>query len=559
MTNLDRRSFLKTLAAAAPAAALSCGETAPAGDSRPNIILIMADDMGFSDIGCYGGEVETPNLDALAANGLRFRQFYNGARCCPTRASLITGLYPHQAGVGHMTGQYRKDGEIIPSYQGDLNTQCMTIAEVMKTAGYTTLMSGKWHVTPSINADGEVPKQHNWPVNRGFDRFFGTILGAGSFYDPVTLARDDKYIDSWEGFYYTTEIGKNAETFIEESPRDKPFFMYLPFTSPHWPLQAPEEAVAKYKGRYDKGWDALREERREHMIEMGIIDESWPLTPRDPAVPAWEDAEHKEWEARRMEVYAAQIDLMDQAIGGVVDKLSELEILDNTLIFFLADNGGCAEELDETWSMGYYFAVKTRDGQRDVQRVNDPNIMPGPEETYQSYGIPWANASNTPFRLYKHFVHEGGISSPLIVHWPDKLSNAGTWTDEQSHLIDIAATCADVGKADYPATFNGSAITPLEGKSLGPLITDGSRESHQAIYWEHEGNRAIRAGQWKLVSKWSEPENNEWELYDMEADRVEMHNVADDHPEVVDKMSGQWQAWADRVGVIEWRSWDRNT
>ena len=561
MDTLNRRNFLKhaVAAAAAPWAAASCGSSDTAAEeSRPNIVLIMADDMGFSDIGCYGGEVDTPHLDALAANGLRFRQFYNGARCCPTRASLLTGLYAHQAGVGHMTGQYRKNGEIIASYAGDLSKHGVTIAEALGAAGYATLMSGKWHVTPSIEKEGDTPRQHNWPRRRGFDRFWGTILGAGSFYDPVTLASDNRHVEpDGEDFYYTTAIGDHAIRFIDESPDDKPFFLYMPFTSPHWPLHAPEEAVAKYKGRYKMGWDKLRETRRARMIEMGVIAADWPLTARDPAVPAWEDAPHKEWEARRMEVYAAQISIMDETIGRLANHLRERGQLDNTLIFFLADNGGCAEELANSWGDQLFFPKKTLDGARDVRHENDPSIMPGPEETYQSYGIPWANVSNTPFRLYKHFVHEGGIASPLIVHWPAKLKNPGRWTDSQGHLIDIMASCLHASGAEYPSEYNGNAITPLEGKSLLPDITEEAAIERDALYWEHEGNRAVRSGKWKLVSKWSAPEKNRWELYDLEADRTETNDLARERPERVAELAAKWQSWADKVGVIEWRSWDR--
>jgi arylsulfatase A-like enzyme len=541
------------------AAGAACGGTNdPVEDPRPNIVLIMADDMGFSDIGCYGGEVDTPHLDALADNGLRFRQFYNGARCCPTRASLISGLYAHQAGVGHMTGQYRKDGEIIPSYAGDLSKNSVTIAEALKPAGYTTIMSGKWHVTPSIDKEGDVPKQHNWPRQRGFEKFWGTILGAGSFYDPVTLASDNQHVEpDGENFYYTTAIGDHAIDFIDESPGDKPFFLYMPFTSPHWPLHAPEEEVAKYKGRYDVGWDKIRETRRARMIEMGIIKEEWALTERESVVPAWDDAPNKEWEARRMEVYAAQISVMDETIGRFVDHLRDRGQLDNTLIFFLADNGGCAEELSNSWNDALFFPKKTLDGTRDVLHDNDPAIMPGPEETYQSYGFPWANVSNTPFRLYKHFVHEGGISSPLIVHWPEKLKNPGTWTDQHGHLIDIMASSLDAASAGYPTTYDGNAITPLEGKSLLPTITDGAAVERDGIFWEHEGNRAVLAGKWKLVSKWSKPEDNRWELYDLDVDRTETRDLAEEHPDQVAELSAKWQAWADKVGVIEWRSWDR--
>ena len=343
---LSRRDWLR-MGISAAAFPWACS-SAP---KPPNIIVTMADDMGFSDIGCYGGEINTPVLDALAANGLRFRSFYNYARCCPTRASLVTGLYPHQAGVGHMMSEFRKDGVPVPSYLGNLNKSCVTIAEALKEAGYTTLMSGKWHVTPAEGSGGKVDRS-NWPMQRGFDKFFGTIHGAGSFYDPVSLTRGNEPEDPGPDFYYTTAIGENASRFVgealAESP-DAPFFLYMPFTSPHWPLHAPEEAIAKYKGRYDAGWDELRKERLQRMREMGVLDESARMSDRDPSQVPWEEAPDKEWQARRMEVYAAQIELMDEAIGHVVETLREHGELDNTLILFLADNGGCAEEARDTW------------------------------------------------------------------------------------------------------------------------------------------------------------------------------------------------------------------
>lgn len=547
---------MKTAAAAGALAAAGCSDEAP--DSRPNIVLIMADDMGFSDIGCYGGEVETPAINSLAETGLRFRQFYNTARCCPTRASLMTGLYPHQAGIGHMMTPYFQDGELIPSYQGELSDNCVTIAEALKPAGYTTLMSGKWHVVPAEGAEPTRPAvgKKNWPRQRGFDRFFGTIHGAGSFYNPPSLTLDNEPIEpDSEDFYYTTEIGKHAEQFIDEAPREKPFFLYMPFTSPHWPLHALDEDVVNYAGRYDDGWDELRRERRERMTEMGVIREEWELTDRDPSVPAWEDAPNKEWEVRRMEVYAAQISAMDRAIGGVVAKLKQIGAFDNTLILFLADNGGCAEILGPR-SGGLHIPTVTLDG-RPVKVGNDPTEMPGQDDDYQSYGPPWANASNTPFRLYKHWVHEGGIASPLIAHWPNGLRTPGEWTDEPSHLIDIMATCVDVGGATYPAERQGAAVTLAEGRSLKAHFHGETPVPDRTIYWEHEGNRAVRQGKWKIVSKWSEPESGRWELYDMEADRTEMHDLAGEQPERIEEMAAAWQGWADRVGVVEWRSWDR--
>lgn len=557
-STLSRRDFLR-VGAAATALPWACSSGEDSGSAkRPNIILTMGDDLGFSDIGCYGGEINTPVLDALAAQGLRFRSFYNHARCCPTRASLVTGLYPHQAGVGHMMSEYRKDGEPIPSYRGSLNKECVTIAEVLGAAGYTTLMSGKWHVTPS-EGTGQRVERSNWPMQRGFDKFFGTIHGAGSFYDPVSLKRGNEPEDPGPDFYYTTAIGENASQFInealDENP-DQPFFLYMPFTSPHWPLHAPEEAIAKYKGRFDIGWDKLREERLARMREMGVVGENALLSERDASQVPWEEAPNKEWETRRMEVYAAQVELMDEAIGNVVETLKARGQFENTLILFLADNGGCAERLSGR-SRAYHIPEKTYAGD-PVIVGNDPSIMPGAEENYQSYGVPWANVSNTPFRYYKHWVHEGGIASPLVAHWPNGISVKGTWTDHVGQLIDVMATCSDVGEAPYPETYNGNAITPLEGTSLAPLFTGEDAEGHpEGLFWEHEGNRAVRLGKWKLVSKWSKPEDGRWELYDMEADRSELNDLAAEMPERVAELSAMWEAWADKVGVIEWRSWDR--
>ena len=566
MHHLDRRQFLRFAAGATAAAALplGCGsapEPKSTASDKPNIVVIMADDMGFSDIGCYGGEIETPNINALAEGGLRFRQFYNTARCCPTRAALLTGLYQHQAGVGHMMEAYFKDGGVIPSYQAKLNRECVTFGEALRPAGYTTLISGKWHVTPVENTEDGEPDKSNWPRQRGFDRFWGTIHGAGSFYDPVTLTDENTPIQPESNdFYYTTEIANNAVRLIDESPRDKPFFLYMPFTSPHWPLHAPDEDIARYKGKYEMGWDELRKQRRARMIEMGVIKQEWDLTPRDEVVVPWQEAENKEWQSRRMEVYAAQITVMDRAIGQLVAKLKEMQVFDNTLIFFLADNGGCAEELYAR-SGGLHIPKTTLDG-RPVKLGNYPQEMPGQDDDYQSYGVPWANASNTPFRLYKHWVHEGGISSPLIVHWPKGVTVPGTWTDQLGHLIDVMATSLDAAGAEYSSMYDGHQITPLEGESLRPIFSGQDRNGHpDGLFWEHEGNRAVRVGKWKLVSKWSAngirgrpiggPIDNQWELY-----RTEMHDLAADIPEKAQELAAMWQAWADKAGVVEWRSWD---
>ena len=513
--------------------------------SRPNIVLMMADDMGFSDLGCYGSEIATPTLDGLAAEGLRFRQFYNTARCCPTRAALLTGLYPHQAGIGHMTSD---DG--LPGYRGFLNERCVTMGEVLQAAGYTTLLSGKWHVMNyHFRTDAPAPRIH-WPRQRGFDRFFGTLTGAGSFYDPPSLTRENERIrPKSTDFYYTDAISDQAVKYVHAYAGQKPFFLYVAYTAPHWPLHALPEDIAKYKGRYDAGWDALRAERHRRMIEMGMGDARWSVTPRDEEAPAWEDAEHKAWQARRMEVYAAQVDRMDQGIGRIVEALKVKGVLDNTLIMFLADNGGCAEELPVNgWIRKGRLARETLDG-RPMRDGNDPSIVPGPDDTFASYGVPWANASNTPFRRYKHWVHEGGISTPLIVHWPAVVKEGGQFTDQIGHVIDLMATCVDAAGATYPRKYNGHEIHPLEGKSLLPAFRGESMADRGPIFWEHEGNRAVRLGKWKLVSKYP----GQWELYDLEADRTELNDLSKHQPEKRRELVSAYNDWAERSYVVPWK------
>ena len=557
-----RRSFLKAMGLGAASLAmpgcLSASQRSAGKGKQPNIILMMADDMGFSDIGCYGGEIKTPNLNELAEGGVRFTQFYNTARCCPTRASLMTGLYQHQAGVGHMMGDYGHD-----SYRGDLNKRCVTIAEVMKTAGYRTYMSGKWHVTKHTKPEGPT---HNWPCQRGFDRFFGTIHGAGSFYDPNSLTRDNTQIVPGKDFYYTDAINDNAAKFISDHDKEhseKPFFMYVAHTAPHWPMHAKPGDIAKYKGRYARGWDALRAERHKRMIEMGIVESKWKITPRDAGVPPWTEAKDKKWFERRMEVYAAMVDCLDQGVGRIVAELKRTGKLDNTLFFFLADNGGCAEEY------GSRGAVKPDPskpvvlkpmGKDELQTRMQPavtrdgrpvrtgyGVMPGPADTYIAYGKGWANSSNTPFRLYKHWVHEGGISTPLIAHWPARIKAQGKLRPQPGHLIDIMATCVDVAGAKYPTEYKANKITPMEGRSLVPAF-DNKPIDREAIYWEHEGNRAVRKGKWKLVSR----HPGGWELYDLKADRTELNNLAEKNPQKVAELKAMWESWAKKVGVQPW-------
>jgi arylsulfatase A-like enzyme len=537
---MERRACLRMMAAGAIAAGLP--RFRAAAPKRPNIVLILADDMGFSDLGCYGSEISTPNLDQLAQRGVRFTQFYNNARCCPSRTSILTGLYAHQAGVGGMTGG---DGG-VPGYRGDLNPQCVTIAQVLRGAGYRTAMVGKWHVTydfPKYYED-----RHNWPLQRGFERYFGTIAGAGSYYDPYFLVRDNEHVQAdRRSFYYTDAIADNAAAFLGEyAGKGKPFFLYAAFTAPHWPLHALADDIEKYKNRYLKGWDALREERHRRMIEMSVVDGKWPLSPRDPRVPAWKDAPDRKWQARRMAVYAAQVDHLDRGVGKILAKLKETGVERDTLVLFLSDNGGCAEELTPQWKLAY-IPSKTRDG-RPVRLGNNPSVMPGPEDTYQSCGLPWANASNTPLRLYKHYCHEGGISTPLIAAGAGLIEKPGSITNQLGHIIDLMATCVDVAGTRYPSVYDGNNILPLEGTSLLPVFQGRWRQPHDAIYWEHEGNRAIRQGKGKLVMQ--HQKNEAWELYDVEADRTELHNLAPTMPEKAKEMAAMWQTWAERCHVF---------
>jgi arylsulfatase A-like enzyme len=536
---------------------------------RPNIIVIMADDMGWSDIGCYGGEINTPNLDSLAKNGVRFTQFYNTSRCCPTRATLLTGLYAHQAGVGHMMSDRGFD-----SYRGDLSQNAVTIAEVMKLAGYRTYQSGKWHVSRFVAPEGP---QHNWPRQRGFDRFFGTIHGAGSFYDPNSLTIDNTQIAPWDDFYYTEAINDFACRFIQDHEAnhdEEPFFMYVAHTAPHWPMHARPEDIAKYHGKYAKGWDALRAERYERLMKMGLVDPSWKLAPRDPRSKPWKEADLKPWEQRCMEVYAAMVDKLDQGIGNIIKTLKETGEFDNTLILFLADNGACAENygrqlnsektnpnptLRQPMKPGELQARMeprfTRDG---LPIRTGRGVMPGPSDTYIAYGLSWANASNTPFREYKHWVHEGGISSPLIAHWPKGISkgvfgnrrrsNEGPLVDDPAHLIDLMATCVDLSEVEYPKEFAQHKIQPMEGISLAPAFKGTPLQRPNPIFWEHEGNRAIRKGDWKLVSK----HKGEPELYHIPKDRTELNDLSSKMPDKVKELSQEWMQWATRAGVQPW-------
>ena len=510
----------------------------------PNILLILNDDMGYSDIGCYGGDVRTPNLDGLAKGGLRFTQFYNTARCCPSRASLLTGLYPHQADVGHMMHNDEVDG-----YLGDLSRNAVTLAEALKGAGYATAMSGKWHVTREMSAPG------NWPCQRGFDRFYGMLCGAGSYWDPCHLKRNDEAIRLEPGEYFTDTISDEAADQIHdhhEAQPDRPLFQYVAYTAPHWPLHAPEEDVASYKGVFAEGWDALREKRLERLKDEGILDDGWELSPRDAGAEPWDSVEDPEWQQRRMEAYAAQIDRMDQGIGRILQALRDTGRLENTLVIFLADNGGCAEGVGTNGERFYHPARSsgrqfTRDGSKEVRFGNLPEIWPGPEDTYASYGTAWANLSNTPFRKFKCWTHEGGISTPFVVHWPDGIAARNELRHTPAQLPDVMATLLDVAGATYPEEYNGQDIKPCEGFSMAPVFEQDLSFGREVLYWEHEGNAAVRRGEWKLVRDFNA--EGDWELYNIQTDRSEVHNLAEQEPAIRESLLALWQEWADRVGV----------
>lgn len=569
-------STLITLTATLPSCHWGQERTSLEQGKRPNIIVIMSDDMGYSDIGCYGGEIRTPSLDKLAKNGIRMTQFYNTARCCPTRASLLTGLYPHQAGIGWMTGVDIESD--IPAYHGDLSINSVTLAEVARSAGYSTFAVGKWHVSKNVRNDG--PK-HNWPLQRGFDRYYGTIQGAGSYWDPSTLCRDNTLITPFndpeykpEDYYYTDALSDEASRFIKERDKNKPFFLYLAYTAGHWPMHARQEDIQKYKGTYDGGWDEIRKNRYGKMLEMNLINSNVQLTP--PDYPEWQSYNNKQVEAGRMETYAAMVSVMDEGIGRIVGRLKEEGILDNTLIVYLQDNGACAEEIGtrgKTRPVAPDISVLKPLLPDEPEYMNIPRITRqgkivmhgegisgGPDTTYVAYGKYWANASNTPFREYKHWLHEGGISTPMIIHYPDQIQNPGRLSSYPSHLIDIMPTLVELTGAKYPETVKDNSIIPYEGISLVSLFKEEPATREKDLFWEHEMNRAYRAGDWKLVSKghlmngsygkWQNYSLEKWELYNMKEDRAEMNDLSGQYPEKVQELSALWEMHALRTGVF---------
>lgn len=528
-------SVIVVWAAISPKAPALMGQT----DSRPNVVVVLVDDMGWSDIAPFGSEISTPSLSELAAGGVRFAQFYTTPRCSPTRASLLTGLYSHEAGMGHLDNVIRRGSLGIT---GRLNDQSVTIAEVLHDAGYFTAMSGKWH----LGQDNGTP-----PWARGFERTLS--LRAGGMYFPnqnyqggdnalTSRAQEPLYLNGtatprdadvfgkdWYATYLWADFGLK---FIDEAREaKKPFFLYLPFNAPHFPLMAPADLIAKYRGKYKAGWDRLRQERYQRQVQMKLIDAKWPLSPREVDTPSWDSLSEpmKDRFDYQMAVYAAMIEAIDTAVGRLVKGIESRGLRDNTLIFFMSDNGANAES--------------GPDGRFNGNPPGGPN-----SDLY--LGMNWAALGNTPFRRFKHFTHEGGISSPLIVSWPKGVAanRKGTIEQQPTHVIDVMSTVIAATGAKYPSDFKGHAIHPMEGISLLPALVGRALNRAQPLFWEHEGNRAARSGNWKIVSRFPD----DWELYDIAADRVERNNVAAQHMDVVKMMAADWEAWAKRTNVDSW-------
>ncbi|MEM8911776.1 MAG: arylsulfatase [Planctomycetota bacterium] len=515
--------------------------TSFAGD-RPNIVLIMVDDMGFSDLGCYGGEIQTPHIDQLATDGVKFSHFYNASRCCPTRASLMTGLHPHLTGIGHMTKPPQSTkhdaGAKFPSYRGFLNRQCATIAELLGPAGYATFICGKWHLG--------MGERNQWPLQRGFDRFYGCLSGATRFFKPVEprhMTRDNEYeveprSTTDRPFYTTDAFTDHAIRFIEheQDGNDRPFFLYLAYTAPHWPHQAHEEEVAKYRGTYSSGWNAVRQRRVQRQRDSGLIHPEWELSPRPDDVPDWESlSPMKQTEMDlRMAVYAAMVDRVDQNIGKLMKSLRERGVADNTLVLFLSDNGACAE--GDTLGRGAIAPAE----KRNLQKANN-------------YGSAWAHVSSTPFRLYKHYTHEGGAASPFIMHWPARIESQKGWFESPAQVIDVVPTLLEVAGVEYPPRLHGNYIPPLRGVSLTPAFDAKALSRTDPMYSEHEDNAFAVDGDWKLVGQGvatpDGPKIDRWELYNLATDRTELHDLSESDPEVTSRMADQWLQWAtdDRV------------
>lgn len=521
---------------------MSCMAVAQPKQQRPNILLLMLDDMGYSDLGCYGGEIHTPNIDQLAAKGVRFTQMYNCARCCPTRASLLTGLYPQKAGINGMGV--------------NLNMNAATIAEILRDNGYQTGMTGKWHLSQTRPVEppqeqlrwmahqvdyGNFSPLKNYPSNRGFDQHWGVIWGVVNFFDPFSLVHNEQPIKEVpKDFYMTDFITKKSLDLIDAySKEKKPFFLYVAHTAPHWPLHALPEDIAKYKDTYREGWEVLRKKRYQRMVQLGIIDSLSYRLPENSSGMDWEACQKKDYEAACMAVHAAMIDRVDQGVGQLIRKLKETGQYENTIIFVLSDNGASYER-------GYPAGFDRPGFTRDSTMIQYNSDHPGAETTWNYIGQAWASALNTPFRYWKKESYEGGTSTPLIVHWPKGLGGKeNTLNHGVAHVIDILPTCLKLAGAKYPDTVNGEKTISPDGKSMLPLLYGEKKSIHDTLYWEHEGGRAIRIGNLKLSSLPGKP----WELYNLEKDHTELENLAQKYPEKVKQMDQAWQKWALGVGL----------
>ena len=521
---------------------------------KPNIIAILVDDMGYSDLGAYGGEIRTPNLDRLAAHGLRFTQSYNSARCCPSRASLLTGLYSHQAGIANFTGADRT-AELGPAYLGRLNDRCVTLAEVLKTAGYNAYGVGKWHVGDPLD-----------PTDRGFDEYYGFVKGHSApqweqeHYRRHPASRRPERAYAPDAFYATDAFGDYAIEFIDQAQRKgAPWFLYLAHSSPHFPLHAPAQTRDSYLDIYRRGWDVLRRERYERQRASGLATENWQFTPRslvpieeNAAIangyggeqnPAWDDlpADRREDLAYRMAVFAAMVEHIDHGVGRIVALLEKTGQLDNTLIAFTSDNGACYE-----WGP-FGFDVQSRAGITHLHTGEDLQKIGGPG-TYHSVGSAWSCLSNTPLRMYKHYNHEGGNCSPFIAHWPEGIARPDRWVRTPMHLFDLMPTLCEIADADYPETRNGKRIHPQEGMSLVPVF-DGHDLPERALCFDHFDASAIRKGRWKLLRGNTHYPTRDWALYDLAADRCETTDLATEYPDLARDLEREWLAWATRVKV----------
>lgn len=535
-------------------------QTALETPQKPNIVVIMADDLGFSDLGCYGGEVDTPALNGLAENGLRFNAFYNTSRCCPSRAALLTGQYPHQAGIGQMTMDRN-----LPGYRGRLDEQTVTLAEVLKTAGYQTGMVGKWHVSPTEDLGGNEQLEwlnhqtekdtfsdlNTYPTARGFDKYYGNIWGVVDYFDPFALVNGTEPVKEVpKDFYYTDAIGDSAVAYVDHFVREeKPFFLYVAHCAPHWPLMAPEEEIKKYEQVYDEGWQKIREERYKKLIEKGIFKgDTTKLSEFMFPDLKWAENENENWDSRAMAVHAAMIDRMDQNIGKLIDKLEATGQLDNTVIMFMSDNGASSERPSQ-YGIGFDRPSETRDGREIHYPVKkSEEHLPGPETVMSGIGPVWANVANTPFRYWKARVYEGGITSPFIVHWPAGIKEQGVVKSQAAHIIDIMPTLLELSGATYPEEFNGNTIDPYMGESMVSAFTNTEEAPiNETLFWEHFGAAALRQGDWKLVKL---DGNADWELYNLKEDRTEMNNLAAKYLERLKAMQEEWNTMANATDVF---------